>query len=157
DNEHLRDALKVPLDTAEGFGCTGIYPNCSGMLDLLKAQPCDVALMDIEMPGINGIDATRLIKAHFPNLHVLTQTAFFDDTNIFIAICAVASGYILKTTSPTGCLEALNEVEAGGSPMTSGIARRVLNLFRTNISSSVSHKDSHLTPREKEMLQMLVN
>lgn len=87
---------------------------------------------------------------------VLIQTAFFDDSYIFDAICAGASGYILKTTSPTGYIEALREVESGGSPMTPGIARRMLELFRENMQPTAS-KDYQLTPREKEILQMLVN
>lgn len=156
DNNHLRNTLQVLLEAAEGFTCTGAYPNCDDMIDLLQEAPCDIVLMDIEMPGLNGIDATKLIKQHFPEVHVLIQTAFFDDSYIFNAICAGASGYILKTTSPTGYIEALKEVESGGSPMTPGIARRMLELFRVNMQPAAT-KDYQLTPREKEILQMLVN
>lgn len=156
DNEHLRNTLQVLLESADGFFCTGAYANCNNMLELLQEHPCDIVLMDIEMPGMNGIDASKLIRQHFPGVHVLIQTAFFDDSYIFNAICAGASGYILKTTSPSGYIDALKEVESGGSPMTPGIARRMLELFRENIQP-VAVADYQLTPREKEILQMLVN
>lgn len=156
DNSHLRNTLQVLLESADGFSCSGAYANCNDMLDILQESPCDIVLMDIEMPGLNGIEATRLIRLHFPDLHVLIQTAFFDDNYIFNAICAGASGYILKSTSPSGYIEALKEVENGGSPMTPGIARRMLELFRENMQP-VATKDYQLTTREKEILQMLVD
>lgn len=156
DNSHLRNTLEVLLESADGFSCSGAYANCNDLLDILQENPCDIVLMDIEMPGLNGIDATRLIRQHFPGLHVLIQTAFFDDNYIFNAICAGASGYILKSTSPSGYIEALKEVDNGGSPMTPGIARRMLEIFRENMQP-VATKNYQLTVREKEILQMLVN
>jgi DNA-binding NarL/FixJ family response regulator len=147
--------LQVLLESVEGFSCSGAYANCNDLIEVLNENPCDIVLMDIEMPGLSGIDATRLIKLHFPGLHVLIQTAFFDDDYIFNAICAGASGYILKSTSPTGYIEALKEVETGGSPMTPGIARRMLELFREKMQPTVP-VDYQLTAREKEILQMLV-
>ena len=156
DNSHLRNTLQLLLEATDGFYCTGLYPDCSEMLEVLQENPCDIVLMDIEMPGLNGIDATKIIRKHFPGVHVLIQTAFFDDSYIFNAICAGASGYILKTTSPSGYIDALKEVESGGSPMTPGIARRMLELFRVNLQPSIT-TDYQLTPREKEILQMLVN
>ncbi len=156
DNKHLRHTLQVLLESADGFLCTGAYANCNNMLSLLQENPCDIVLMDIEMPGMNGIDASKLIRQHFPGMHVLIQTAFFDDSYIFNAICAGASGYILKTTSPSGYIDALKEVESGGSPMTPGIARRMLELFRINLQP-IATPDYQLTAREKEILQMLVN
>jgi DNA-binding NarL/FixJ family response regulator len=155
DNSHLRKTLQVLLESVEGFSCSGAYANCNDLIEVLNENPCDIVLMDIEMPGLSGIDATRLIKLHFPGLHVLIQTAFFDDDYIFNAICAGASGYILKSTSPTGYIEALKEVETGGSPMTPGIARRMLELFREKMQPTVP-VDYQLTAREKEILQMLV-
>lgn len=156
DNKHLRTTLQVLLESAQGFSCTGAYANCNDMLNLLQESPCDIVLMDIEMPGLNGIEATKLIREHFPAMHVLIQTAFFDDNYIFDAICAGASGYILKTTSPLAYIDALKEVENGGSPMTPGIARRMLELFRSNLQPATT-PDYQLTAREKEILQMLVN
>jgi DNA-binding NarL/FixJ family response regulator len=106
------------------------------------------------MPGMNGIDATRLIKQHFPHINILIQTVFFEDDYIFNAICAGASGYILKSTTPDGYLEAIRDVQAGGSPMTPGIARRVLELFKTNLQPATINYN--LSAQEKKVLQLLV-
>lgn len=128
------------------------------MLPLLEKNPCDIILMDIEMPGMNGIEATRLVKEMFPSIHVLIQTVFSEDEYIFNAICAGASGYILKSTSPEGYLDAISDVNSGGSPMTPGIARRVLELFKKNVEvAPVSTKDYKLTNQEKKILQALVD
>ncbi len=155
DNKHLRETLCILINGANGFNCSGAYPNCNDMIALLKAGPCDIVLMDIEMPGMNGIEATHIIKEHFPDIHVLIQTVFFEDEYIFNAICAGASGYILKTTSPAGYLEAIADVSAGGSPMTPGIARRVMELFRNKMQPAASN-DYQLTAQEKKVLQLLV-
>jgi DNA-binding NarL/FixJ family response regulator len=158
DNKHLLETLQMLLESAEGYTCTGAYPNCKNMLTLLEAHPCDIVLMDIEMPGMNGIDATRLIKEVFPAVQVLIQTVFSEDEYIFNAICAGASGYILKSTTPQGYLQAISDVNAGGSPMTPGIARRVLELFKTNAQNPPPiARDYKLTPQEKKILQLLVD
>lgn len=107
------------------------------------------------MPGMNGIEATKVIKEHYPQLLVLIQTVFFEDEYIFNAICAGASGYILKTTTPQGYLQAIKDVHEGGSPMTPGIARKVLELFKHNLQPTVA-TDYNLTAQEKKVLQLLV-
>ncbi|HNP23758.1 MAG TPA: response regulator transcription factor [Panacibacter sp.] len=155
DSKHLRESLYYLINGTEGFTCTGAFPDSNDLLFQLKRSLPDVVLMDIEMPGRNGIEAVRLIKQHFPPVQVLMQTVFHDDNNIFNAICAGASGYILKTTSPAGYIEAIKDVYNGGSPMTGSIARRVLELFQSNITPA-SGTDYQLTPKEKEILQQLV-
>jgi DNA-binding NarL/FixJ family response regulator len=155
DNKHLRDTLRLLIDSADGFSCAGVYATGSEMRAFLDENPCDVVLMDIEMPGLSGIEATRLLKSHQPLTHVLIQTAFFDDTYIFEAICAGASGYLLKTISPTDYLDAIRDTMAGGSPMTPGIARRMLELFRDKLTPP-NRQQYHLTEREREVLHLLV-
>ncbi|MEO6723236.1 MAG: response regulator transcription factor [Ferruginibacter sp.] len=156
DNKHLRETFQLLLENSDGFTCVGAYPDCSGMLDNISDTPCDVVLMDIEMPGMNGITATKLIKENFTGINILIQTVFFEDEYIFNAICAGASGYILKSTTPDGYLQAIKDVHAGGSPMTPGIARRVLELFKDKLTPASPAKDYNLTTQEKKVLQLLV-
>ncbi|MBN8674184.1 MAG: response regulator transcription factor [Chitinophagales bacterium] len=156
DNKHLRETFRLLLDSAKGFECTGTYNDCNNLVNDLASHSCDVALMDIEMPGMNGIEATRLLKKHFPGISILIQTVFFEDEYIFNAICAGASGYILKSTTPDGYLEAIRDVQAGGSPMTPGIARRVLELFKDKLQPATPVQDYDLTVQEKKVLKLLV-
>ena len=155
DNKHLRETFQLLIGSSEGFNCAGAYPDCSNLLNDIVANPCDVVLMDIEMPGMNGIEATKLIKENFPDINILIQTVFHDDEYIFDAICAGASGYILKSTTPDGYIQAIKDVQAGGSPMTPGIARRVLELFKDRLQP-VASKDYNLSIQEKKVLQLLV-
>lgn len=155
DNKHLRETFSLLLDNTPGFECTGAYPDCNNILNDLSATACDVILMDIEMPGMNGIEATKIIKQNFPEINILIQTVFFEDEFIFNAICAGASGYILKSTTPDGYIEAIQNIQAGGSPMTPGIARRVIELFKHNLQPAAA-VNYNLTPQEKKVLQLLV-
>ncbi len=156
DNKHLRETFRLLLDQAEDIQCAGAYPDCINLVENLEQHPCDVVLMDIEMPGMNGIAATKLVKEHFPAVYILIQTVFFEDEYIFNAICAGASGYILKSTTPDGYLESIRDVQAGGSPMTPGIARRVLELFKDKLQPATPVQDYDLTVQEKKVLKLLV-
>lgn len=155
DNKHVRESLQLLLSETEGFTCTGAYKDCDDIIEHLARNPCDIVLMDIEMPGMNGIEATKLVKSNFPEIEVLIQTAFYDDEYIFNAITNGASGYLLKSTSLAKYMEALTEVSTGGSPITPGIARRMLDLFQKNVPGPGNQKYG-LTDKEKEVLQHLV-
>ncbi|MEP6712220.1 MAG: response regulator transcription factor [Ferruginibacter sp.] len=156
DNKHLRETFGFLLSNSEGFTCVGAYPDCSNLVEDIADNPCDVVLMDIEMPGMNGIEATKLIKQNLNGINILIQTVFYEDEYIFNAICAGASGYILKSTTPDGYLEAIKDVQAGGSPITPGIAKRVLELFKDKLAPDTPAKDYNLTAQEKKVLQLLV-
>jgi DNA-binding NarL/FixJ family response regulator len=156
DNKHLRETFELLLNNTDGFACSGAWPDCRNIITNLEVYPSDIVLMDIEMPGMNGIEATKLVKQHFPKINILIQTVFFEDEYIFNAICAGASGYILKSTTPDGYIEALKDVQAGGSPMTPGIARRVLELFKSNLQPANPEQDYDLTSQEKKVLKLLV-
>lgn len=156
DNKHLRESLYLLIDGMPGFECCGIFPDCNHWeRDVEKARP-DVILMDIEMPGMKGTEAVRHIKNRFPDTLILMQTVFGDDDHIFEAICAGATGYILKGTSPSLLLESITEAREGGSPMSPSVARRVVTLFQNNFFG-MAHADYSLSPREKEILSHLVS
>ena len=156
DNKHLRETFELLLNSTAGFTCSGAWPDCRNIITNLEVSPSDIVLMDIEMPGMNGIEATKIIKENFPEINILIQTVFFEDEYIFNAICAGASGYILKSTTPDGYLEAIKDVQSGGSPMTPGIARKVIELFKHNLQPAAPTNDYNLTPQEKKVLQLLV-
>lgn len=130
--------------------------DASEALDLMEIHSPDVVLMDIEMPGISGIEATRTIKKKFPNQLIMILTTFDDDEKVFDAICAGASGYIVKSKSLTYLFNAVKEVHSGGAPMSPSIARKVLHLFQEK--NAPADKDAFdLTEREREVLNLLVN
>ncbi len=155
DNRHLRESLQILLNGTPGYCCVGAFGDCRHLVDHLKSIDCNIVLMDIEMPGMNGIEATKVIKDILPHVQVLIQTVFSDDDSIFRAICAGASGYILKSTTPAEYIDALKDVSSGGSPMTPGIARKVFQLFKNNVFPPA--KDNYaLTEKEKAVLQQLI-
>jgi len=156
DNKDMRDMFRMLVDAQEDMICVAVHPDLSQLLrDIGAAQP-DVIVMDIQMPGMDGIEGVRLTKARYPEARILMQTVFDDDTKVFDAIRAGASGYILKTASADEMMRAIREVHAGGSAMTPAIAFKVLELFRANTPTDKQTADPGLSDREKEVLTLLV-
>src|SRR5262245_53048380 len=154
DNRSLREGLATLIGGTAGFSCTGAFPNCNNLLKNIEQTKPDVVLMDIEMPGINGIEAVVMIKEKFPETKILMETIFDDDEKIFNSVCAGAEGYILKNTAPAQIMEAIKEIYEGGSPMTPSIANRVLKMIKNR--PTVFNKESFdLSAREKEVLVCL--
>lgn len=155
DNRSLRNGLFQLINGSDGFNCVDTFSNCDHLIERIEKTKPNVVLMDIEMPGISGIEGVRIIKEKFPTIKILMETIFDDDDKIFQSICAGAEGYILKHTSPVEILESIKEIHEGGSPMTPSIANRVLKMVKENESKS-RKTDFDLTPREKEILTCLV-
>jgi DNA-binding NarL/FixJ family response regulator len=120
----------------------------------IGATAPDVILTDIGLPGMNGVEGTRILRERFPAVPILALTVYDDDDSVFDAICAGASGYLLKNTAPARLLEALREVVAGGAPMSPDVARRVVNLFRE--FRPPARASYHLTPQETELLKLMI-
>lgn len=158
DNKLIREGLKTIINKTDGFACTGTFVNVNQIeADVIFSRP-DVVLMDIEMPGRNGIEATKIIKSKFPEVKVLIQTVFNDNDKIFNALCTGASGYILKTDSPLKQMQALDEVCNGGASMSPAIAHKVMQFFvRQNIILVQPNTvDFELSNREKEILSLMI-
>lgn len=158
DRKPVRDAISMLVNGTAGLELAGAYPDCSNMLNNLRHSSPDVVLMDIEMPGMSGVDAVKIIKENFPAFTVVMQTVFEDDEKIFQAICNGASGYLLKDTPPARLMESIIEAHEGGAPMSPSIAKKTLNLFQKYLSplSDSQQEDYHLSAREKDILQWLV-
>jgi DNA-binding NarL/FixJ family response regulator len=155
DVRSLREGFWMLIDGTPGFHCTGSFRTMEEALDKIGFDLPDVALIDIGLPGMSGIEGTRLLKQRHPSLTVLMLTVYEDNDSIFDALCAGASGYLLKKTPPARLLESLQEAGEGGAPMSPQVARRVVNLFRD--FRPADRADYHLTPHELRLLKLLVD
>lgn len=154
DNPQLREGLTMLIDGSEGFTVLAAYKNCDHVKDEIEAWKPDVVLMDIDMPGTNGVEGLKQIRETDLQVKVLMLTVFDDNKNVFDAIRHGANGYILKKTSPAKLLEYIQEAASGGAPMTASIATQVLKMFsQLNIPQG---EDYNLSDREKQVLQLLM-
>ena len=154
DNKHVRDSIEMLLSDAIDIDLVNVFSNTQNIINDIDINNPDVILMDIDMPIMNGIEATAIAKKHYPTVQILMQTVFDDDNKIFNAIKAGASGYLLKDAIGKNLVDAIQEVYLGGSPMSPGVARKVLSQFQSNVSQP--KEDYNLSKREKEVLEYLV-
>jgi DNA-binding NarL/FixJ family response regulator len=154
DIRTLRDGLSALIDGTPGFQCTGRFRSGEEAIERIRSDLPHVVLADIGLPGMSGIEAVRLLKERFPALTLLMLTVYDDDDRVFDALCAGASGYLLKKTPPARLLESLKEAVEGGAPMSPEIARRVVELFREIRPPDQSSQQ--LTAHELRLLKLLV-
>ena len=154
DQREIREGLGVLIDATQGYKCVGRYRSMEEALVSIGPNPPDVALVDIGLPGMSGIDGIKILKERYPRLVSLVLTVYSDDARIFAALCAGACGYLLKKTPPARLLEALREAVDGGSPMSPEVARSVIGLFRD--IRPPQNADYELTPHETRLLKMMV-
>jgi DNA-binding NarL/FixJ family response regulator len=153
DSEQVRGTLARLINRAEGFRCPSHYANAEAALEGLPRDRPDVVLMDINLPGINGVECVRRLKELLPDTQVVMLTVYEDTENIFNALAAGAAGYLLKRTTSAELLAAIRDVRQGGSPMTTHIARKVVQSFQR--AGGSAQPTENLSPREKEVLDCL--
>jgi DNA-binding NarL/FixJ family response regulator len=154
DRREIREGLAMLINGTEGFRCTGSFRSMEEALDKIGFELPDVVLNDIGLPGMSGIEGIKILKERYPDLLVLMLTVYDDDERIFDAMCAGASGYLLKKTPPARLLESLREAVSGGAPMSPEVARRVISLFRE--IRPPERADYNLTPHETRLLKLFV-
>jgi DNA-binding NarL/FixJ family response regulator len=157
DDAKLRQTLERYLVAQPGFRCAKTYPNAElALADLPRTRP-DVVLMDINLPGMNGIECVEKLRAAMPALKIMMLTVFEEDDQVFKALSAGAFGYLVKSSRPTKIIEAIREVHGGGSPMSGNIARKVVQSFQARAAAQAAARSETdaLSPREVEVLQAL--
>ncbi|NOU37900.1 MAG: response regulator transcription factor [Ferruginibacter sp.] len=155
DNKRLRQSLELLLNDEINFKVVGAFSNCDEALFEVEKSNTNLIIMDIDMPGIGGIEGVKQIKEHFENVKIVMHTAFDDDNRIFESICAGADGYLLKNTPPSQFIQSLIDVMDGGSPMSPFVAKKVFQHFRTQPIAKT--EEFNLSQREKEILELLVD
>lgn len=154
DRREIRESLALLIGGTEGFKCIGGYRSMEEALDRLRVHQPHLLLSDIGLPGMSGIEGVAILKERYPDLLILMLTVYDDDERIFDAMCAGASGYLLKKTPPARLLDSLREVASGGAPMSPEVAKRVVALFRE--IRPPERADYELTPHETRLLKLLV-
>jgi len=155
DQCDIREGLKTLLSGARGYSITSAWRNMEQALDGIVNEVPDILLVDVGLPGMSGTEGLRVLKERYPKLRALMLTVYADDDRIFSAICAGASGYLLKSTPPARLLESLQEVMAGGAPMSPTVASRVLALFREH--RPFKHAPCGLSPHEARLVALIAD
>lgn len=155
DQPDIREGLALLIGSTPGFRCVGAYRSMEEALPGLAQRPPAIALLDIGLPGMSGLDGIRVIRERQPDVQILMLTVYEDDDRIFNALCAGAIGYLLKKTPPGRLIESLREAVNGGSPISPELARKVVSLFRTVRPRAGADYD--LTGHETRLLRMLVD
>lgn len=155
DNPQLREGLSMLINGTEGFEVLAAFKHCNNAAEEIEVYQPDVVLMDIDMPGANGIEGLKAIRLVDSRVKVLMLTVFDDNRSVFEALKNGANGYLLKKTPPSKLTEYIQEAHTGGAPMTSSIASQVLKMFSE--IHSPANDDYNLSEREKQVLQLLVN
>ena len=150
DDKEIRESLAILIEGTDGFSCVSHYGSVELALDKIETDAPDVILMDINLPGMTGIEGVKLIKEKMPECEIIMQTISEDDQDVFDSLCAGACGYLKKNTPPVKLLDAITEAVKGGAPMNMDIARLVVNSFKPEQA-----KDNPLTEREKDVLRNL--
>ncbi len=153
DEKKLCQSISTFLNGSPGFRCVSIYGNAEAALKHLPADQPDVVLMDINMAGMNGIECVRQLKTLAPQIQILMFTIYEDTEQIFKALAAGATGYLLKRLEPGELLQSIRDVHTGGSPMSNSIARKVVASFQQ--ANQAGEKQNLLTPREQAVLDCL--
>ena len=153
DQREIREGLRFLIDATAGYRCAGAFGSMEEALPALNTVLADVVLCDIGLPGMSGIDGIRLLKERHPALKLVALTVYEDEDRVFHALCAGASGYLLKNTPPARLLETLQEVMRGGAPLSPEVAARVVALFKD--FQPPDDADCHLTPHEVRLLKLL--
>jgi len=153
DQSDIREGLRLLIDDAPGFTCVGTYGSLEDALAGIQPGRADIVLMDLGLPGLPGIEGIRRLTRMDPDLRLVALTVYEDDDRVFEALCAGASGYLLKKTPPARLIECLQDVARGGAPMSPEVASRVIALFRE--LRRPPDPDLRLTPHELRILQLL--
>jgi len=153
DDSWVRENLEREINKSEGFACLGSYATAEAAVEAIPARPPDVAVLDINLPGMDGIECLRQLRARCPEMNFLMLTVYEESEKIFQSLRAGANGYLLKRSSTAEVLEALRQVNEGGAPMSSAIARRVVKYFSQDDEGQPDL--TQLSPRERDVLELL--
>ena len=157
DNKTIREGLAALISGTPGYNCVGSFPDCEKFLSNISKSDIDVVLMDIGLPGINGIEGVKKARKINPALNILMLTVYEESNVVFEALCAGACGYLVKKTPPSRLLEAIKDIYEGGSPMSSNIARQIISVFHQKKISNGNGVEHELSPREKEVINHLAD